>query len=217
MDNSLITPYTKALSAQKAQLEGYLNQGFQTITVPANISQIETSKLHMLGKSAIWFAVIGVIALVAGIVLHQMGIIVTGAAALLSGAYLWMKGKQASRAEAFQGLGTKIYGEISVIADKIAGEWKSFVTVQNDNLKKQIVGSADSTDSKVAMIDKIESTPEVKLNLDAVRSDLQTLGAKENLDDFKSYIAKTQNTLKTAIDNVDGAQQTIYSTIASAK
>lgn len=217
MDTSLISPYTKALSAQKAQLEGYLNQGFQTITVPTDISQIESSKIHMLGKSAMWFAAIGVIALVAGVIMGQMGIIVAGAAAILSGGYLWMKGKQARRAEAFEGLGTKIYGEISVITDKITSEWKSFVAVQNDNLKKQIVGSDESTDSKVAMIDKIESTPEVRVNLDAVRSDLQSLGAKENLDDYKAYIAKTQSSIKTAIDNVDGAQQTIYSTIAGAK
>lgn len=216
MDSSLITPYTTALSAQKTQLENYLDSGFKAIAVPAHIGQIESSKLHMLGKSAIAFLVIGVIGLVLGLIVKSGGIVVAGCAALFSAGYLWVKGRQAARAEAFSGLSTKVFAEIQVIVDKISSQWNSFLTVQNDNLKKQIVGSDASVDSKVALIDKVEATPHVSLDLDTMQADIRKLSAGEKLGDYTAYLGKAKAAIKTAIDNAGGAQQTIYSTMTAA-
>lgn len=217
MDNSLITPYSNALSAQKAQLENYLSSGFKTIAVPAHISQIESSQLHMLGKSAVAFLIIGAVGLIYGLIAGSMGIIIAGCAGLLSGGYLWVKGKQASRSDAFTTLGKKIYAEIQVIADKISSEWNSFITVQNDNLKKQIVGSDASVDSKVSLIDRVEKSPAVHIDLDAVSNELKQLDTTESLEGYTDYLAKAQAAIKTAIDNADGAQQTIYNTMMTEK
>lgn len=217
MDNSLISPYSQALNAHKAQLEGYLDTGFKTIAVPAHISQVESTKMNMLGKSSVCFLVIGVIALVAGIIINNMGILISGAAAILSGGYLYMKGRQATRAEAFRGLSTKIFGEISVISDKISSEWKSFINLQNDNLMKQIVSSSDPADSKVDMIDKIETSPSVNVNLDNMQSDLKGLAAKEDLNGYVSYLSKAYGNIKNAIGTADTAQQGIYNSLAGAK
>lgn len=217
MDNSLISPYSQALNAHKAQLEGYLDTGFKTIAVPAHISQVESSKMNMLGKSSICFLVIGVIAFIAGIIVNSMGIIITGAAAILSGGYLYMKGRQATRSEAFKGLSTKIFSEISVISDKISSEWNSFINLQNDNLMKQIVSSSDPADSKVGMIDKIETSPSVKVNLDNMQSALNSLAAKEDLSGYADYLSKAYGSIKNAIGTADTAQQGIYNSLAGAK
>lgn len=128
-----------------------------------------------------------------------------------------MKGKQASRSDAFTTLGKKIYAEIQVIADKISSEWNSFITVQNDNLKKQIVGSDASVDSKVSLIDRVEKSPAVHIDLDAVSNELKQLDTTESLEGYTDYLAKAQAAIKTAIDNADGAQQTIYNTMMTEK
>lgn len=216
MDNSLITPYTTALSAQKTQLENYLDSGFKAIAVPENIAQVESSKLHMLGKSAVVFLIIGIIGLVLGLFVKSTGIVVAGCAGLLTAGYLWVKGKQASKAEAFNTLSTKIFAEIQVIVDKISSQWNSFLTVQNDNLKKQIVGSNATVDSKVALIDKVEATPHVSLDLAAIQADIRKLSSGEKLSDYAAYLVKAKAAVKAAIDNASGAQQTIYSTMTAA-
>lgn len=214
MDNSLIAPYAQALSAQTNKLEGYLDSSFKTIAVPANISQIESSKRNMLGVSAICFAIVGVIILIVGFVTSSIALIITGAAGLLSGGYLNKKSRQAKTEEAYEGLSTKIYGEISVITDKISSEWKSFIGVQNDNLKKQIVSSSDPTDSKVDMIDKVETSPAVKVDLQAMQSDLQNLATKQDLVAFSNYRAKAYNSIKDAIASAGTSQQGIYNAIS---
>lgn len=213
MDNSLISPYAQALSTRKAQLESYLDQGFQAIAIPAHTGQFAPAGMHFLGKSGVTFFVIGVIALVAGLIVGSMGLIIAGAAAIVSGCYLWAKGKQATRTEAFALLGKKIFAEISVIADKIASDWHSFVAVQNDNLKKQIVSSSASVDSKVALIDKVEKSTEVNVDLDAMQADIQAVDAREDLDGYTAYLARAEQQIKTAIENADGAQKSIYTTI----
>lgn len=209
MDTSVITPYTQALSNQKTQLEGTLNAGFQAITLPSSISQLESNKLHMLGKSAIWFAVIGIVAFIAGVIMKSTGIWITGCAAMLSGGYLWMKGKQANRADAFSALGNNIYGQVQDVYKKVASDWTSFITTQNDNLKKQIVTSDQPTDAKVAQIDRIDAQPAITVDMSALQQEAQSLAA-EDLTRYQSYIADAKGRIQQAIDNADGAQQSIY-------
>lgn len=216
MDNSIISPYTQALNAQTTKLEDYLDSGFKTIGIPADISQVESSKMNMLGKSSICFAIIGVAAIIFGFVISNLSIIIAGAAAIFSAWYLYMKGRQASRAEAYSGLSTKIFGEISVITDKVSSEWNSFISLQNDNLKKQIVSSTDPTNSKVSMIDKVETSPAVKVNLDQMQAELNKVAAGEDFSAYKQYLSKAYGTIKNEISAVETSQQSIYNTLSKA-
>lgn len=216
MDNSLISPYMQALSTRKAQLEGTLADGFKSIVLPAHISQYETPGLHMLGKSAVWFLIIGAVALIAGLIVGSTGLWIAGAAAILSGGYLWVKGKQAGRARAFDSLGDKIYSQIQDIAAKISNDWNGFIAGQNDSLKKQIVSSAETPDAKVALIDKVDGSPKVDVDLDAIRTGIKGIDSDEELLKYSKFLSKVQGNIREAIENADGAQQTIYNSLAPA-
>lgn len=215
MDNSTVKTYVDALSAQKSQLQGYVTRGFQAIAVPASASELETRKKDFLTESGVVFLVIGIAALIFGLIIGNMGVIAAASASILSGCYVYIKGRQAMRRDAFTRLGAAIFSQIESVAAGVSAQWTSFMTRQNDALKQSVV--ADSTANaadKVAVIDKIDSTPAVKVDLNAVQSQIQALGADEDLDSYRSYLPKAQSAITAAIDTADGAQQTIYSTIA---
>lgn len=215
MDNSLIQPYNDALSAQKARLEGFMTRGLQAISVPASASEIESSKLHFLGKSAVWFLGLGIVAFVAGLFASSMGIIIAGAAAITSGCYLWVKGKQASHAEAFDSFGESVYGKIASVVDQISSDWQAFTKRQNDSLKLVIVGSSAADDDKVSMIDKVEASPAVAVDLDAIKGNVEAAEATENIKAFDLVMSKAQTQIQSAINSVDAAQQSIYASIGT--
>ncbi|MDO4320459.1 MAG: hypothetical protein Q4C34_07775 [Bacteroidales bacterium] len=214
MDNALIKPYKDALDAQKAQLEGYLTRGFQAIAIPADNEEIKKDKKDFLTSSGSWFIVLGIIALIAGLVIANSGVIIAGCAAIMSGVYCYIKGRQAIRHNAFVSLGQSVYTQISSVADNIAAEWSKFMTTQNDMLKKEVVASTDTADVKVSLIDKIDSTPDVKVDLDEVQAQLADISDKESLSGYSAYLPQAADVIRKAINAADGAQQGIYSTLA---
>lgn len=211
MDNTILKPYSDALSAQKAQLEGVVTRGFKAITIPADISTFESKSLHFLGKSAVAFGVIGVIGFILGLVVGSMGIVIAGCAALLSAGYLYVKGRQADRADAFVGLSNDIYDKVASIASQVADQWKTFTTKQNDSLKLAIVNSSAAGTDKVQLIDRVDASPAVNVDLDSVRQATLDLGAQGEISAYNPYLTKLQSTFQSAIDSADAAQQNIYS------
>lgn len=214
MDTSLIKPYVDALTAQKTQLDGYLTRGFQAIAIPTSHEDIPEDKKDFLTKSGNWFLVLGIVGLIAGFAVSSTGIIVAGCAAVMSGVYCYLKGKQALRHQAYDRLGQSVYTQISSVADNVAAEWTKFMTAQNDALKKVVVASTESPDTKVALIDKIDSTPAVKVDLSDVRARLADISEKENLSQYAEYLPTAADAIRKAINDADGAQQGIYSTLA---
>lgn len=216
MDSSLIKPYVDALGDQKARLEGYLTRGFQAIAIPTARNEMKQDRKDFLTTSGIWFLVIGIIGLVGGIAISQTGVIVAGCAAIMSGVYVYLKGKQAMRRDAFTGLGQSVYDQISAVAANVSSEWRSFMTTQNDSLKKAIVTSDADAATKVSLIDKVDSTPAVSIDLSGVRKDLAGIDSTERLDGYSAYLPKAADVIRRAIDAAGGAQQGIYSTLVSA-
>lgn len=218
MDTTTVKPYIDALGAQKAKLEGYLTRGFQAIAIPAGNDEMDIRRKDFLTVSGIWFLILGVIGLIAGLAVHSTGIIVAGCAGLLSGAYVYIKGRQAMKAEAFSRLGSSIYNQIADVASNVSSQWATFMAGQNDSLKRTVVSAADSDAAdKVALIDRIDSTPAVRVDLSGVQSELTKLGAVESLEAYRRYLPKAQAVISSAIATADGAQQTIYSTLSTVK
>lgn len=218
MDSTTVKPYIDALGAQKAKLEGYLTRGFQAIAIPAGKEEMNVRRKDFLTTSGIWFFILAAIGLVAGFATRSTGLIVAGCAALLSGGYVYIKGRQAMKAEAFSALGSAIYTQIADVASNVSSQWATFMAGQNDSLKRTVVSAAgtDAAD-KVALIDRIDSTPAVSVNLSGVQADLAKLGSGESLDAYRAYLPKAQALISDAISTADGAQQTIYSTLSTAK
>lgn len=208
-------PYSDALSAQKAQLEGVLSRGFQAISIPASVKQYEPSGMHFLGKSAVVFLVIGAIAFVAGLIIGNMGVIVAGCTALLSGGYLYVKGLQSKTAEGYSVLGDNVYNSVSNVYKQISDQWNAFTKRQNDSLVKSIIGSDASDDDKVKYIDSVEASPAMKFDLDDVRKNTSDIAAKGDIMSFSRYLTQVQGNMQQVINNVDSAMQTVYSSIAA--
>lgn len=214
MDNTVVKPYTDALSAQKAKLDGYVADSFKAIAIPATKADVQVGSKSFLTVSGIWFLVVAIIGFFIGIIMKSNGLLYAAAAALLSAGYVYIKGKQALHAEAYASLGQSIYNEIAAIVTEVSNRWSTFMAGQNDSLKKAVVASDATPDAKVAIIDDIESTPAVTVNLSQIQSELQTVGAEENPADYRTCLAKAQSAVAAAIDTAEGAQSTIYSTIA---
>lgn len=218
MDSTTVKPYIDALGAQKAKLEGYLTRGFQAIAIPEHNDELDMRRNDFLTRSGIWFLILGIIGLVAGLFVHSTGIIVAGCAALLSGAYVYIKGRQALKAEAFSKLASSIYSQIADVASNVSSQWSAFMSGQNDKLKNTVVSAADSPAAdRVALIDRIDSTPAVRVDLSSVQTDLAALSAKESLDAYRAYLPTARAAISNAISIADGAQQTIYSTLTAVK
>lgn len=214
MDTTIVKPYVDALGAQRTKLEGFLSRGVQAIAIPANYDEMNSRHKDFLTESGVWFLVLGAIALVAGLFMKETGIIVAGCAALLSGGYVYIKGKQAMRAEAFANLGSNILAQIKNLADNVSADWTSFMIKQNDSLKQQVVTDSDSAADKVAMIDKIDSTPAIKVDLSGVETTISEASTHESLPLYRDALPQAQRAISTAIDTAGGAQQTIYSAIS---
>lgn len=214
MDTTTVKPYVDALGAQRTKLEGFLSRGVQAIAIPANYEEMNSRHKDFLTESGVWFLVIGAIALVFGLFAKETGIIVAGCAGLLSGCYVYLKGKQAMRAEAFANLGSNLFAQIKGLADNVSADWISFMTKQNDSLKQQVVSDSDDAAAKVAMIDKIDSTPSIKVDLSGVETTLSEASAHESLQMYRNALPQAQRAISTAIDTAGGAQQTIYSAIS---
>lgn len=214
MDNTILKPYSDALSAQKAQLEGVVARGFKAIAIPADVRPLESKELHFLGKSAVAFGVLGVAGFILGLIVGSMGIVIAGCAALLSAGYLYVKGRQADRADAFVELSDQVYGKVADIASQVADQWKSFTSKQNDSLKLAIVNSTASDADKVQLIDRVDASPAVRVDLDSVRQATQSLGAQGEISAYNPYLVKLQSTFQSAIDSADTAQQQIYTNLA---
>lgn len=214
MDNAFIKPYSDALIAQKAQLDGVVTRGFQAISIPADIKPEEDTRLHFLGKSAVAFLIIGVIALVGGLIVKDMAIVITGCTALLSGGYLYVKGRQAERAAAFARLSDEVYGKVSGVASQVSSGWIAFVSSQNDSLKTAIVGSAADVAGKVKMIDAVDTASPISLDLDTVKTQAEALATAGDMDRYSPFLTSVQAAFRGAIDKAGAARQTIYDSLA---
>lgn len=214
MDSTLIKPYVDALGAHTAQLEGYLNREFKAIAIPADSKDMNEEKKDFLTVSGVWFLAFGIIALIAGLIVASTGIVVAGCAAIMSGVYCYAKGRQAIRRDAFANFGKSLYSQIASVAETISADWAKFMTAQNDALKKEIVSSSDSADVKVSLIDKIDSTPAVNIDLSEVQAQIADISDKENLSQYSACLPQAAEVIRKAIDAADGARQGIYSTLA---
>lgn len=215
MDISLIKPYSDALSAQKSQLDSYLTRGFQDIAVPANHDEVAMAKRDMLTVSAGWFIGIGIVGFIIGLIVSGLGIVIAGFTAIFSGCYLYVKGRQAIRHDAYARLGQSVYGQIEKVVENIRSQWSGFMTKQNDALKTAVVG-ADAPDSsaKVAIIDKIDTTPELSVDMASIQSNLDKISAEEDLADYRAYLPKAQAVVAASIQQAGTAQQAIYADLA---
>lgn len=213
MDISLIKPYSDALSAQKSQLDSYLTRGFQDIAVPANHDEVAMAKRDMLTVSARWF--IGIVGFIIGLIVSGLGIVIAGFTAIFSGCYLYVKGRQAIRHDAYARLGQSVYGQIEKVVENIRSQWSGFMTKQNDALKTAVVG-ADAPDSsaKVAIIDKIDTTPDLSVDMASIQSNLDKISAEEDLTDYRAYLPKAQAVVAASIQQAGTAQQAIYADLA---
>ena len=214
MDSSIIKPYNDALSARRAQLQGEVSRGFQAIAIPAGIGSYESKQSTFLSKSAIVFLVLGAAALILGIIIGNMGVIAAAATSLLSGGYLWMKDLQARKAMAFESLSDKVYGYVADIAAKAEADWKQFTSTQADGLKTAIVGSSDADTSKVALIDSVDTIPQLSFDLGKVKTDTQALGTKADIDSYSPYLASLQSRFEDTIASAGTATRNIYNSLA---
>lgn len=216
MDNTVVKPYADALAAQKAKLQGYVADGFGALAVPADAKALPVARKDFLTDSAVCFLVLGAIGIVIALVSRNMGVVMAAAAAILSGGYLYVKGKQAMRATAYANLSSGLYAGIEQVVDGTRSRWSAFMAGQNDSLRKAVVSSAADADAKVALIDKIGSTTDITVNLPEMQADLAAIAAKEDLGAYRAYIDKARSAVSAAVDTADGAQSAIYTALGKA-
>lgn len=212
MNTTTIQPYMDALSAQKAQLEAYATRGFQAIAIPT-LFDVSAEKSNFLTKSAIVFLVIGIIAFVVGL-FTNFAIIVVGCTALLTAAYLYAHGRMDIKQSIYNEAGSRLVSEITSVVNTVKSEWNSFITKQNDALKKEVVSSTDTADNKVSIIDKIDNTPEVNVNLTDLESKISSVPEGTSKSVYSGYIQTASKMVQDAIDAADGAQTGIYNAIS---
>ncbi len=213
MDKTIIQPYIDALASETNRLEGYTVRGIQAISLPAKEGDMRVARKNSLTTTGIWFFVLGVIAFIVGL-FTLFAIVVCGCAAMLAGAYIYYHGRMNIDRDAVSGLCDDVYRDISGVAANVTGEWKSFMTKQNDALKRQVIEAAGTdADAKVSDIDRIEGTPEVQIDLQQIRSELDTIGQTGGPATLRAYLATATSRISDAIKAVVARQQSIYSSL----
>lgn len=213
MDKTIIQPYIDALASETNRLEGYTVRGIQAIYLPAKEGDMRVARKNSLTTAGIWFFVLGVIAFIVGL-FTLFAIVVCGCAAMLAGAYIYYHGRMNIDRDAVSGLCDDVYRDISGVAANVTGEWKSFMTKQNDALKRQVIEAAGTdADAKVSDIDRIEGTPEVQIDLQQIRSELDTIGQTGGPATLRAYLATATSRISDAIKAVVARQQSIYSSL----
>lgn len=211
MANANISSYSDALKAQTSRCQGYIDSGFASVAIPANVESMDTQKKNMLTESGVVFGVIGIIALVAGLLLDISGIWIAGCAAIMSGVYLYIKGRQQLRADAFNILANSIVAAMDKVAAKVSGEWTSFIKTQNETIRKDIIDSSADADTKLANVNAVaESVAWYEIDAEAVTADIRKACASEKIALIKDSIPQVQQALSESLKLASKAQSDIY-------
>lgn len=205
-----IKTYTDALTRQQADLQGDIAGYVSVIQVPAGPGDVKAGDRNFLTASGWVFNVLGIIAVIAGLVVGSTGLWITGCASLLSGCYCMAKGKQQLRQAARDNIGDTLLKAVDSTVAHVSKTWTDFVNGQNASLRRDIVTSDMGTDDKVRSLGLITDSSYIHIDMKAVEEDLTKIDAGRTPGAYKTFVGDVQTRLCHAVDVAAKAQADIY-------
>lgn len=213
MDTTVYKSYSDQLAKQQSDLEAYITDKTAAISIPADKNALNEGKKNFLTKSGCVFIIIGIIATIAGLIVKVPGIWISGLTAIACGVYVIIKGKQQLLQEAYDAVGSGIEKSADSIVAYVSKTWTDFVTAQNADLRKTIIGSDLSVDAKTEATGRVLDTAFYHVDMPAIDKDVDAVDATEKIDAYKAYLPKLQSALLEALNLSVRAQSDIYDAV----
>lgn len=205
-----IKSYNDALAACQTQLSDYIARNMQSTALPASKNDLDIGKQNFLTKSGWVFVIIGVLAFIGGLLVGSTGIWITGCAAVLSGLYCMVKGRQQLEQEAYATIGKSLAESINKVTAYVSKTWGDFVGKQNESLRSDIIASDMDAAAKAKSLGYLTDADYLHVDESAILDGIGKVDASESVGAYKTYLPQAEKILNDSLGLAAKAQSDIY-------